>query len=341
VERSFGTIRSHFVPVLLHYLRARGRDSATFARAHGIPAEVAPLDPVPVALFVQLVLDAEHDFDEPFLGLRMAQSVPRGGYGVLEFTTRTAPDVRTALTRAVRYQRLISDRADVALDEHGPDVSLTHRLAHVPAHASRHVNEFCIAAFVASLRDIAPNVTLTRVAFSHPRPAQIDALVTFFGTDRIEFGQERDGFTFSAALLDQPIASADPALLAVLDAHASHLLASLPATRDFVGSVRDAIGRELLDGTPDIARVAQKLHMSARTLQRRLAELGTAFQDLVDTVRHELAARHLQEGTLAISEVAYLLGYSDPRAFLRAFRRWTNTTPGEYRERHLRLPRAS
>jgi AraC-like DNA-binding protein len=86
-------------------------------------------------------------------------------------------------------------------------------------------------------------------------------------------------------------------------------------------------------GHPSLERVAEHLGLSARTLQRKLQDLGTTHNELVDQIRHELATRYLAEKEMAICEVAYLLGFSEPSSFHRAFKRWTGTTPKDYRLR--------
>ncbi|NMO23072.1 helix-turn-helix transcriptional regulator, partial [Pyxidicoccus fallax] len=105
-----------------------------------------------------------------------------------------------------------------------------------------------------------------------------------------------------------------------------------PPVAGFVQRVRDAIRASLREGPPQVGEVAQQLHVSLRTLQRRLAEHGTAFQDEVDAVRRELAFQYLKDPHLGVSEVAFLLGYSELSTFDRAFKRWTGLTPRVWRE---------
>lgn len=94
-------------------------------------------------------------------------------------------------------------------------------------------------------------------------------------------------------------------------------------------NLEDVAGLE--DGTSSIGDVAKRLATSSRTLQRRLAEIGTSHADLLDETRTELARRYLGERSLSIPEVAFLLGYADVPTFHRAFKRWTQRTPGEHR----------
>jgi AraC-like DNA-binding protein len=121
--------------------------------------------------------------------------------------------------------------------------------------------------------------------------------------------------------------------LGILDAYARDVIAKLPADDDLVSSVERAVASAMSRGVPDIDAIATQLGVGSRTLQRRLAEAETGFQELVDTVRRSYAERYLADNRLAITEVAFLVGFSEPSNFHRAFRRWTGTTPAAYRAR--------
>jgi len=126
-------------------------------------------------------------------------------------------------------------------------------------------------------------------------------------------------------------------LCSVLDRHAENLLSRFPPRNSIVDQSRSIIGHELRGGDPSLERVAAQLGLSARTLQRKLHEQHTSHNELVDHLRHELAVRYLQEREMAIGEVAYLLGFSEPSSFHRAFKRWTGATPREFRDKSLHL----
>ncbi|MGA9526123.1 MAG: helix-turn-helix transcriptional regulator, partial [Myxococcaceae bacterium] len=108
-------------------------------------------------------------------------------------------------------------------------------------------------------------------------------------------------------------------------------LARLPKADDFVLQVRQRVTSALSGGEPTLEAIASQLAITPRTLQRRLKEHGTTYQLLLEELRRELALRYLRDHGLEISEVAFLLGFSEPSAFHRAFRRWTGTTPLSFR----------
>jgi AraC-like DNA-binding protein len=137
----------------------------------------------------------------------------------------------------------------------------------------------------------------------------------------------------------RPVLTADPLLSRVVVRHAEALLAERPAAAETTaGTVRRILTRLLGDDEAgcSLTAVSANLHMSERSLQRRLADEGVSFDALLDELRRELALRYLADEKVAIAEIAYLLGYSEPSAFHRAFKRWTGTTPAEARQQRRR-----
>jgi AraC-like DNA-binding protein len=156
-------------------------------------------------------------------------------------------------------------------------------------------------------------------------------LVAHFGVTPA-FGAGRNALTLDTATLELRVVGADPALLSVLERAAGVPSPTAPAVPGFVQGVRDAIRAALREGAPQAGDVARGLHVSLRTLQRRLTEHGTSFQDEVDAVRRELAFGYLKDAHLGVSDVAFLLGYAELSTFDRAFKRWTGMTPRVWRE---------
>jgi len=152
----------------------------------------------------------------------------------------------------------------------------------------------------------------------------------------VTFGARQNALVFRREDLDRPFLTHNADLLAML---APQLEAELKQTLA-AGSLRTqvrAVLKPLLAGRrPGIADVARELGLSARTLQRRLAEDGTSFQQLVQEARRELARHYLQHSALELTETAYLLGYEDSHSFFRAFQQWEGQTPGEWRARRAR-----
>jgi AraC-like DNA-binding protein len=170
------------------------------------------------------------------------------------------------------------------------------------------------------------------VHFRHRAPKDSTAQRRFFGAP-VHYGQTDDALLFATTDLRAPMKAADPELLPILVRHADECLKKLPRSDDFRDGVRRVVIAELGSGDVTIERVADRLGMSARSVQRRLQEDGPSFKDLVAETRLALSRRYLGDPSLTLTEAAYLLGYSDLSAFSRAFRRWTGTSAIEFRRR--------
>jgi AraC-like DNA-binding protein len=132
-------------------------------------------------------------------------------------------------------------------------------------------------------------------------------------------------------LVERQVPAADPRLYRILKQYLQRILDEMPREDELFGSVRRAIGELLRDGDPKIARVAKKIAMSPRTLERRLKERGVVFKKLMDDTRRRFALSYLRDRKNSLTDVAFLLGYSELSAFNRAFKRWTGTTPLDFR----------
>jgi AraC-like DNA-binding protein len=319
-------LRSRFVPLVLKYVDARGGDAAALARQLGIPPTVTENDPLPWHLVADAADGAARMLRDPYVGLHMAEalSVTKGVYGAFEFLGRTATHLGEAFERLARYQRLINERIRLSVRTRGAVATFDNQMEGIPLAELRHSNEFLICRIVGHVRELGDaRFAPSEVWFAHPEPRRTAALVTYLRCDRLHFAHDRNAFSFPRSVLDLPIRTASPEIAAVLEEFAKVLLLKVPEAVDFVATVRNQIQTELPQRAADVGRVARRLHMSTRTLQRRLAEHQTSFQQLLDDVRHELLRRHTANKRLSPGEIAYLLGYSSTRTFVRASRRWT------------------
>lgn len=169
------------------------------------------------------------------------------------------------------------------------------------------------------------------VHFQHARPSYWSLYRELLGAEP-RFDQPCNAIVVSAAAFDFPLPGADASLHRILRTHAEELLARLPSRRRSLGArVRQQIMDELPGGPPSLESLAGALTISASTLRRRLAEEGRSVSGLLEEVRRAESARMLTRTEMSISEVAFALGFAQPPAFHRAFRRWYGTAPLEYR----------
>jgi len=334
-------MRSQLVAPALAIVREAGADPRAMIDAYDLPddAASAPEVVLPLARLRDFLDDAAARAREPMLGVRIAERFPRGGYGVVEFSARSAPTIRAAIARVVRYVALLNELVTVSLEEHGGTATVEQRIANEPLCVGRHGNEFFVAHLLVRARETSgARVVPARAWFAHPTPPEreLASLCELLGTTRVRFDAGGNGLAFPAAALDTPLATSDPPLLAILDDAAEEALrlrsGRAGGGNRLVGLVRERIRTSLGEDPPSLASVARALKMSSRTLQRRLADEGVAFAALVDDVRRDLAEELVRDRRRPLGEVAFLLGYAELSPFLRAFKRWTGKTPAEWRD---------
>jgi AraC-like DNA-binding protein len=285
--------------------------------------------------FAQLVALYEHaarlTHDDAF-GLHVGERTSPTLFDVLGYVVINSPTLGAALQRLVRYHAIWTDGAVFELTEQGSHVRLNYNyVAGIPT-PRRHDCEMTFAIAVAFTRRMTGvDWQPLAVSFQHAQPADTSEHRRIFRVP-VNFSQPRNELVLDRALLALSLTRADAGLCALLDRHAQELLARLPQRDDTTAQVRRLLGDALSGGDPNIVAVARQLGLSARTLQRKLRAEGTAYQDVLDEMRRDLARRYLREREMAVCEVAYLLGFSGPSAFHRAFRRWTGVTPKEFRQ---------
>ena len=292
---------------------------------------------IPLDLETALWEEAARRTGNPAFGLLAAQGLKPGRFDVLDYVFRTAPTLRAALERLARYNHLLHDIATISLVDRGPITRLEHTLSHPGATQSRHAAEFTLAAIlVTGTQMLEAPLRPSRVCFHHPAPdapAQLEQR-RLFGV-RPAFGEPVNALELDTATLARSLPRADPILSRLVVRHAEAMLASRPAPAEaFANRLRRLLAAALADeeGGIGLTEAATRLRMSERTLQRRLADEALTFDQLLEDLRRDLALRYLHDPKVAIAQIAYLLGYSEPSAFHRAFKRWTGKTPREMRQ---------
>jgi len=160
--------------------------------------------------------------------------------------------------------------------------------------------------------------------------ADVAAHEAYFGCE-VRFGAAADRLVLHRADLDRSFASYNAELLEMLSPALERALADHQARPSLAEQVKWRMKRRLATSRPDMRSIARELALSDRTLQRRLAEEGTRFQDVLTLARRELAHEYLTDGQLDMGDVAFLLGFDDQNSFFRAFRQWEGETPARWR----------
>ena len=327
---------SLLVAPLLRRVRAAGHDPNELIARFDLPpgAERDRSVVLSLATLRALFDAAERTIGDPFLGLHLAESLPRGTFGVVEFLCEAAPTVGVALQSLSRRHALLNDLVVVTVHERSDHVVVEQRIPGAPLCVGRHGNELFVANLVLQGRRLTGRSFVPRHAFfAHGAPPDVSDLVRVLGTADLRFGLGANGVALDAVDVDAKVITADGPLADVLDTHADGLLVARPPSKTFLDRVRSEAGRRLPAGPPTLDDVAGALRLSPRTLQRRLDQEGTTLSEIVEVLRQERARAFLLDRSRTVEAVALELGYGDARAFQRAFKRWTGTTPSLFRTR--------
>jgi AraC-like DNA-binding protein len=294
---------------------------------------------MPHALSMELLARAVKFRNDPALGLKAAALFSPADLQVLDFATRTCSTLRQAAGCATRYLSLLNDAAETTLEERG-DVASWHFRIVDGVKLEPAANDFETALFLKlAAHYTGSGETPLEVHLSHSEPTDAAEYLRVFHVEP-RMGMPHNAIFFRRAHLETPMLLADPGLHAVFDAEVSALLARFVEEHSELGRVRATLLSNLSRGRLSAEAVAKELGMSSATLRRRLAEEGTSLNRLVEELRRDLVPKYLKDPKLAISEVAFLLGYSHPTGFFKSFSRWfAGQTPAEVRAELLALAR--
>lgn len=261
----------------------------------------------------------------PSLPIDVAESMTMDDYDLLGLIGKTANTVREALERVARYLPIWTDAYTCRV----VDDTVTLELDNPSTRGAHVATESALAELVKAIRDISGHPIVPRaVTYRHVAPADVSAHARFFGV-MPTFDQPRDQVVLAPEDADRAVLLADRALREYLEKQLEDLYAYYSTA--FATRLRLAIRELLPNGIPPAADVAKKFGMSARTLHRRLEAEGLTFGEVVEGEQLRVARALLHDRRLALADIAYRAGFSEPSAFSRAYRRWTGRAPSEDR----------
>ncbi|HEX3659956.1 MAG TPA: AraC family transcriptional regulator ligand-binding domain-containing protein [Acidobacteriaceae bacterium] len=270
---------------------------------------------------------------DPFIGLKIGIETRIERFHPMGIAALSTENLVAAVKHMARYKKLTAPEEILnAHDESEFSVSFRWLLAvedEPPVLA-----DYCLA-WMLSITRIGtgkPQLTPLRVEFVQSRP-NLRHLERHFGCE-IVCGASRNTIIFRAPDATAPFVTRNSDLLELLAPQFDEQLKQFKAEDSFVELVRRAIQDRMTGRRPSIETIAQSLHMSSRTVQRRLQESGYSFQRVLDEARHQMARYYLSNSVLELNEAAYLLGFEDPNSFGRAFRAWEGVPPSDWRETH-------
>jgi AraC-like DNA-binding protein len=276
---------------------------------------------------------ATHDTE---FGLKVARHVRPSTFHVVGYAMACSSTLKRAAERFAHSARLISDAALIEFKPVGNHFLLTVDLHTIGRQPIYQTIDTILAGFLLLCEWIVSSpIVPAEVTFRHGRPENDKPYRKVFRC-RIRYGQEINSILFHAKDLERPVPSANEELAVILDEMTSKYLALRFSSR-FSRKVREVLTLQLPHHEPSKAETAKMLHMTSRTLLRRLREENTTFQEVSERLREELAYDYLLQDNFTIEQIASQLGFSSSSTFSRAFVRWTGQRPSEWRTSRGRL----
>lgn len=285
--------------------------------------------------FQNILEQAAIDCNDPNIGLHIYEELEFNELGVLGYAINSLPTIGKALELHRRYYHLFQTGAEVAVRIKGDKVYDTYRNLSPALEYSRQDTEISSMYTIYLIRKLSkPDWRPLEAHFQHAQPDDISEHKRLI-CDDLYFDQPTNVLVFDKATLDLPINNANEQLANTLKEALRRIDKINDNSEDFLlEKVQQEIVAALPEALPTINEIAAALNQSARTLQRRLSDQGYSFKKLVDITRQNLAAQYLKHSNITATEIAFLLCYSESSAFDRAFKRWFNTSPLEYRKTH-------
>lgn len=290
---------------------------------------------IPIRYFATILDYGAAEAHDTHFGLHRGSEFQIRNGGILGYLAASADTVADAIMSYQRYAAVVSNGFALDVKPERDGVRLVLQVSDPVWKTCRHLGEFTAARTIAALREITGvNLHPLRLAFMHPHAERTLECRRFFHC-HIGHSPGGDTIKLSREVLALPIPTADSHLGQVLRSYADGLLLQVRTRkgRSLERRVESVVLQRLTSGRISLREVAAEMNMSDRTLRRRLQEANVKFGAILDRIRQELAGQWLSRTDFDLKHISFLLGYSEPAAFSRAYKRWTGLTPGRARPR--------
>lgn len=270
--------------------------------------------------------------DEAF-GLRSAEVYLPSQLGALGYAWHASLTLRKAFLRLERFVRVLNEKATVEVRDQGDCMVVTLGMD-FPTESGFARDDGALALITRMCRLVSGDqFRLQAINFKHAQPRDIKPYFEFFAC-QLNFDQADNQLLIPLSLADEPLVGANPELAVLNDHVVIRRLASIDR-EDIIARVQSALMEQLPQGNVSDDSVAEALHMSVRTMHRKLTDVDSNFRTLLVEIRRDLAEQYILDNSLTLTEISLLLGFSEPSSFSRAFKGWTGTAPSEARQARL------
>ncbi len=315
------------------YLASLKVDVDEFLRSLGIdPASVKSPDArVPVETYLLIQDQTAKYVHDPYFSLHMGEFFEAGSWSILGYLLMNCKNLAEAAEKSGRYSRIIGNLIEAKAQFR---FNKFKAIYFTPPHApkmSRHCFEATFSSGVRMMRSLTGvKLNPLEVTFIYPEPESTTEYERIFGCP-VLFGQKENSITMDTQIGNIPVLMANPGLLEYFEKYAQDFLAEMDRKDEYNRAVTKIILAHLDDENLSINKVAREMSVSVRTLQNHLEAEGVVFSELLKDIRERLAKKYLHEN-YSVEQITYLLGFSEPSVFRKAFKKWARVTPREFRE---------
>ena len=316
---------------LIELIEASGLDPKEFLAQEGLnPSIVFDANArLPVEAAGRIYARARDASQDPFFALREGHHLRAGHLGPLGFAWLASPTLRSALGRLKRFEAMVTDHLSVSMRESDEALAVTIDFHNEPVNAGLR-EDSALAILAAMCRRIAgEDFTPVAVHFQQSTPKDTSEYYALFRCP-VHFGAEATRMDFPRQAVDEPLTGGNQQVAASSDEMAVRYLAWRDRN-DIVNRVKTWIIEHLAEGHVTEDQAAAALAMSTRNLNRKLREEETSFREVLNDTRRSLAERLIADPSLSLTEISFMLGFSEASSFSRAFKRWTGTSPSDAR----------
>jgi AraC-like DNA-binding protein len=321
------------------YLKALGMDIDQFLQSIGVDPESVKSadDHIPVETYLYIQEEAAKRTGDECFGLHMGEFAEAGSWSILGYMMMNCENLGQAFEKAGRYSRIIGNLIEAAAVFQFNKVKF---IFFTPPHAplmTRHCYESTLSSSVRMLRTLSgKEIHPVQVGFSYPEPQDRAEYDRVFQCP-VLFDQKDTFMVLETKIAKIPVLLSNPALLEHFELYAQEFIAKLEHTDEYTRAVTRIILANLDDMDLSIRKISKEMALSVRTLQKRLEDEGVVFSELLRMIREKLAKQYLTEN-YTVEQITYMLGFSEPSVFRKAFKKWAGMTPREYRETVFSMP---
>ncbi len=315
------------------YLDSLRVDIDAFLRSLDIEPETvrSPDAYIPVETYLRIQEGAAAYVNDPYFGLHMGEFAGPGSWSILGYLMMNCKTLTEAFEKAGRYQRIIGNMITAHMEL---SLGKVRAIFFTPPHApqmSRHCFDSAFSSTVRLARTLSGRpLNPLEVTFIYPEPDSRAEYERIFDCP-VRFDCKDNSMTLDMRLGSLPVRMANPSLLEHFEKYAQDFIAQMEQNDAVTQTVTKIILARLDDESLSIKKVAREMAVSVRTLQKHLEAEGVVFSDLLRDIRQRLAQQYLHEN-YSVEQITYLLGFSEPSVFRKAFKKWSGVTPRQYRQ---------